>query len=280
MDFKHSSIQGLIIDLDDIDFEKVEIRDLKLLFDQVKQINLRHTFVTRSSINPPRHYIRKFAECGIEIQLDQILTPAIVTVQQIRDWFLPGMTVFTVGEAGLYQALTQARYRVVNRSSENIENIDFVCIDPQVRIDRQTSEIVNKLKMQGAPLITIDKESCLSHNLNSISKIESVRASISSNLSPPPLFAKALDWLGSDRNTTVVLGYRSGRILSDAKEAGFKQIVDWAELKLGKNQAPHRIYAQSSKSEITHFIQPETGAVMPHRQKAIKPRGSIFYTLN
>lgn len=280
MNFNCSSTQGLIINIDDVLPETGAIAGLKPLFDSFKQMNLPHILVTRSSLNPPDFYIKKFAQYGIELQADQILTPAIVTVHQLRDWFLPGMTVFTVGEAGLHQALTQAWYRVVNRSSKNIKDIDFICIDPQVRMDAEIAELVKRLKAKGAPVITLDEESCLSHNLKSISKIEAVQASIRLNLCPPPLFRQALEWLGSCRETTAVLGDRFGKGLQDAQEAGFKQIVALSELNLDKRSTTLWVHSKPLSSDITDLTQSENRSYKPHQQMNIGLNGSIFYSLN
>lgn len=125
MNHKHKQYRGYLIDLDGTVYRGTEsIPEATDFIKRLQDAEIPYLFLTNNTTRTRQMVVDKLAGHGITATVDQIYTPSLAT----RDYLLDKadtkkpLSVYIVGEIGLYQALLQAGFVLDN------EHPDYVVV--------------------------------------------------------------------------------------------------------------------------------------------------------
>jgi 4-nitrophenyl phosphatase len=113
---------------------------------------------TNNSTRTPEQFVDKLARMGVAVRADEVLTSAMATAGYLAGIAAPGARVFVVGQDGLWTALGEAGFSLVEQDAEFVvAGMDFtVCYE---RLAQATLQIRAGAKFIGTnPDLTFPSE--------------------------------------------------------------------------------------------------------------------------
>jgi 4-nitrophenyl phosphatase len=122
-----SGIDGLVCDLDGVVYRGAEPVDgSPEAIGRLRELGVRVVFCTNNASPTIDGYLRKLRAMGVEVEPDELVTSAIVTVEVMSARGVVGKQAIVVGEDGLREALTSIGVQV--NDDENSVSADFVVV--------------------------------------------------------------------------------------------------------------------------------------------------------
>lgn len=116
-----SNIQYLVVDLDGVLYRGDEvIPGAREFVEFLRGRGIGFVLATNNSTRTPQQYVEKLAGMGIGIQADEVLTSALATADYLKSVAPPGARLFVVGQDGLWAALRQAGFELVESGAEYV----------------------------------------------------------------------------------------------------------------------------------------------------------------
>ncbi len=207
-----NKIKSLIFDMDGVLWkDENPLVDLKHVFESIKDHNINYAFATNNSTKTPEEYHQKLSNFGIPNMPNQIITSSIVILAQMLKKFPNGGPVFIIGENGLVKPLLQAGFY------HNEESVVAIVggMDRQVNYDKFKKAILflqkdveffftNSDTTFPTPLGKIPGAGSILRTL----EVGSGRNAIIAGKPKPAMFEKALEYLNSFPENTLVIGDR------------------------------------------------------------------------
>jgi len=129
---KLRNLHHLIIDMDGVLYRgKVAIPGVGAFLDFLREQGIGFLLATNNSTKTPEQYVAKLTEMGVAVRADEILTSAQATAAYMLGIAPAGARIFVVGQDGLFAALREAGFALVEEQSEYVVvGMDFnVCYE-------------------------------------------------------------------------------------------------------------------------------------------------------
>ncbi len=111
-------IQALILDMDGVLWrDNQPLLDMPSFFSAVADLKIPVVFATNNGTRSINMYVERLEKFGVRVEPWQVVNSAIATADYLHRQFPQGGQVFVVGEEGVYQALTEKGFEVVDNSS-------------------------------------------------------------------------------------------------------------------------------------------------------------------
>jgi 4-nitrophenyl phosphatase len=124
---KLRGIDGLACDLDGVIYRGTEpIDGSPEAIRRLRELGVRVVFCTNNASPTIDRYLSKLRAMGVEVEPDELVTSAIVTVEVMSARGVVGKKAIVVGEDGLREALTSIGVEV--NDDENSVSADFVVV--------------------------------------------------------------------------------------------------------------------------------------------------------
>ena len=127
-----SNLHHLIIDMDGVLYRGSEaIPGTGAFLDFLRGQGIGFLLATNNSTKTPKQYVDKLADMGVAVGVDEILTSAQATAAYLLGIASPGARIFVVGQDGLFTALREAGFTLVEERPEYVVvGMDFhVCYE-------------------------------------------------------------------------------------------------------------------------------------------------------
>ena len=142
-----SAKKGFICDMDGVIYHGNQVLPGVVEFiDWLHRENKEFLFLTNNSGYTPRELQQKLARMGLDVSEEHFYTSALATAAFLKEQ-APGCSVYAIGEAGLLNALYDARITM------NDVNPDYVVIGEGKSYSLDTLTKATNLVMKGAKLI-------------------------------------------------------------------------------------------------------------------------------
>jgi 4-nitrophenyl phosphatase len=114
-------VQNLIIDMDGVLYrgsEAIPGTDSFVRF--LRERGISFVLATNNSTRTPRQYVDKLAAMGVTVHCSEVLTSAQATAGYLAGIAPPGTRVFVVGQDGLWAALSEVGFDLVEDEAEYV----------------------------------------------------------------------------------------------------------------------------------------------------------------
>jgi 4-nitrophenyl phosphatase len=125
-------IQHLIIDMDGVLYRGNEaLPGTSDFVEFLRKHDIGFVLATNNSTRTPEQFVDRLARMGVAVRVDEVLTSAQATAGYLAGIAPPGTRVFVVGQDGLWTALGEAGFCLVERDAEFVvAGMDFaVCYE-------------------------------------------------------------------------------------------------------------------------------------------------------
>ncbi len=222
---------NFIIDMDGVLWEgQRPLPGLTEFFQALRDLNLRFVLATNNASQTPHQYVTKLAQMGVTVTLAEILTSAQTAALYLRDQAPAGTRVFSIGEAGVLTALTEAGFALCGLYETGAEYV--VCgMDRQLSWDKLATATLNiraGAKFIGTnPDTTLPTERGLTHGNGAVLAAIQAATGVAPTImgKPEPLmYQQALARLQADPTTTAAIGDRLETDILGAVRAGIHSV--------------------------------------------------------
>jgi 4-nitrophenyl phosphatase len=112
-------IRALILDMDGVLWsENTPIGNLQAVFESIVRRGLKVCMATNNATRTPEQYLERLSEFGVKnLELWQILTSPEALAHELSKRFRDRGCIYTIGETGLVQALTEAGFTVIDETN-------------------------------------------------------------------------------------------------------------------------------------------------------------------
>jgi 4-nitrophenyl phosphatase len=223
------SLRHLIVDMDGVLYRgKEAIPGTAGFLDFLRQQGLGFVLATNNSTRTPQQYVSKLADMGVRVQPEEILTSALATASYLASIASPGAKVFVVGQDGLWTALREAGFALVEDGPEYvIAGMDFtVCYE---RLAQATLHIRAGATFIGTnPDKTFPSERGIVPGAGSLLAFLETATGVSPTVIGKPgtaMMEQALSLLQAEPGNTAVLGDRLETDILAGKRAGLTTLL-------------------------------------------------------
>jgi 4-nitrophenyl phosphatase len=215
-----NNIRALIIDMDGVLWHgNKPIAGLTDFFQTLRDLNLRFILATNNASLTPQQYVKKLADMGVIVALEEIMTSAMATALYLAQTLNPTETrVFVIGEDGATQALLEQGFILTGLyelNSANSKGADVVVCgkDHGINWDKLATATLNI--REGAKLIgtnpdtTLPTERGLTHGNGAILAALEAATGVKPIIigKPEPImYQQAIGRLGVELEQTIAIG--------------------------------------------------------------------------
>ena len=203
-------ISGIISDLDGVTYRGDEpIESAVRVFQRWNEIGLPYAFVTNNSTKSAEEFSAKLNAMGIPADPARIITTCAVAADRLGDLLAPGSRVMVIGAQALVRAVADRDFEIAD---ENVEAV-IAGLDRGFTYEKLAS--AQTALLGGAHFIGTNPDSMLPKGggfepgagaiLKAIETASGVTPTIIGK-PKPDLVTKALSVLGTDRQSTFMLG--------------------------------------------------------------------------
>ncbi|GMQ77532.1 MAG: HAD-IIA family hydrolase [Anaerolineae bacterium] len=230
-------ITDLILDMDGVLWRgETPMPGLVDFFDTLNQLGVDYVLATNNATKTAEMYANRLAGFGVEISKELILNSAEATARYLRHNFPKGETAYIIGEKGLFQAMTDQGFHILNGESfvGSDARAEFVVVGftryvcyPQLASAAYL--INNGAQFIGTnPDVSIPTEHGPLPGAGSLlAYLEAATGQTPLVIGKPnlPLFQEALHLLGNNPQTTAIVGDRLATDIAGGHAAGLKTIL-------------------------------------------------------
>ncbi|MEQ1560519.1 MAG: HAD-IIA family hydrolase [Methyloglobulus sp.] len=234
-----TNIRALIIDMDGVLWHGNQaIGGLTDFFQTLRDKNLRFILATNNASHTPQQYVKKLADMGVTVDINEIMTSAMATAMYLAKIMDPAQTrVFVVGEDGAVQALQEQGFTLTGLyelNGENSKGADVVVCgkDHSISWDKLATATLNI--RAGAKFIGTNGDNTLPTELGLIHGNGAILAALqtASGVSPtiigkpePIMYQQAIARLGADLGETIAIGDKLETDILGAVRTGIRSLM-------------------------------------------------------
>ncbi len=230
-------ITDLILDMDGVLWRgETPMPGLVDFIDTLNQMGVGYVLATNNATKTAEMYVDRLAGFGVEIPKELILNSAEATARYLRHNFPKGETAYIVGEDGLFQAMTDQGFHILNGDSfvGSDARAEFVVVGftryvcyPQLA---SAAHLINN----GAQFIGTNPDVSIPTEHGPLPGAGSLLAYLEAATGQTPLvvgkpnlplFQEALRLLGNNPQTTAIVGDRLATDIAGGHAAGLKTIL-------------------------------------------------------
>ncbi len=233
--------QAFIIDMDGVlwhgDNPQAGLIDF---FKTLRNSGLSFVLATNNASLTPEQYVKKLATMGVKIEINEIITSAIATVQFLAKQYTPHQTkVFVIGEQGLTAPLKELGFNLCNTLSFNdpnarLEKADLVIcgLDRQLNWEKLATAALHI--QQGAVFIGANGDSSLPTERGNCPGNGATLAALEATTGVKPqvigkpepiMYQQAMALLKLQPEQTIAIGDRLDTDILGAEHAGMRSIM-------------------------------------------------------
>lgn len=224
-------IKALLIDIDGtlLSGDK-PLPGMVEFFNFLNQHSINYLILSNNSTKTPYAYYQKITSLGGEIQPDNILTSAGVTVQIMKEKYT-GKNVYLIGEDGLREALEKEGYQIIKNVTQKA---DFVVVGGDHYLTYEKLKYASLHLQAGAHFIGTNPdvlvpsvEGLIPECGVNIAALEAAsgRKAIVIGKPNPLMFQSALKQLGNNPSETAMIGDRLETDIFGGLQAGLNTIL-------------------------------------------------------
>lgn len=223
-----TGIRNLIIDMDGVLWHgDSALPGLPEFFQFLRQRQIRFVLATNNASRTPEQYLAKLSRMEVEVGKDEILTSAQAAAIYLSDIAPKGAAVYTIGEAGVVEALTEKGFMVTDGEA------DYVVVGMDRGLTWQKLEGATLNIRAGATFIGTNPDTTLPTERGIVQGNGSVLALLqtASEVAPiivgkpqPIMYQQAMSRLGGSPAETAALGDRLETDILGAVRAGIRSI--------------------------------------------------------
>ncbi len=223
-----SSIRHLIIDMDGVLWHgDAPLPGLVEFFNFLRARGIRFVLATNNASQTPDQYVAKMGRMGVSVARDEILTSAQAAALYLAGIAPRGESVYTIGEAGVQQALTEQGFRVTSGDAPYV----VVGMDRGLTWEKLAQATLN-IRAGAAfigtnPDVTLPTERGLTQGNGAVLAALQAATDVSPTIvgKPEPLmYRQAIARLGGTGADTAALGDRLETDILGAVRAGIPSI--------------------------------------------------------
>lgn len=222
-------IRHLIIDMDGVLWQGNQpLPGLLSFFQFLRNRGIKFVLATNNASQTPEQYLSKLAGMGVTVHPEEILTSAQATAMHLATVAPKGASVYTIGEAGVQQALTEQGFTLTTGSAPYV----VVGMDRTLSWEKLAQATLNI--RAGATFIgtnpdkTLPTERGLTHGNGAVLAALQAATEVAPMIvgKPEPLmYFQAMARLGGTPTDTAGLGDRLDTDILGAVRAGIKSIL-------------------------------------------------------
>jgi len=224
-----SSIRRLIIDMDGVLWHgETALPGLVEFFNFLREHEIRFVLATNNASQTPKQYLAKLGRMGVAVSREEILTSAQAAALYLGGIAQKGERVYTIGEAGVTEALTEQGFTV----SEDEADYVVVGMDRGLtweKLARATLNIRAGAMFIGTnPDKTLPSERGITHGNGAVLALLQTAtdaAPVIVGKPQPIMYQQAMARLGGTAADTVALGDRLETDILGAVNAGIGSIL-------------------------------------------------------
>lgn len=224
-----NDLHNLIIDMDGVLWQGSQpLPGLIPFFEFLRRRGIQFILATNNASQTPEQYLAKLAGMGVTVARSEILTSAQATAQHLAGVAPKGASVYTIGEAGVTQALTEQGFTLTTGSAPYV----VVGMDRGLSWEKLAQATLNI--RAGATFIgtnpdrTLPTERGLTHGNGAVLAALQTATDVAPFIvgKPEPLmYQQAMARLGGTPANTAGLGDRLDTDILGAVRAGIKSIL-------------------------------------------------------
>jgi 4-nitrophenyl phosphatase len=229
-----SNIRALIIDMDGVLWHgNVAIAGLTEFFQLLRDKNMRFILATNNASLTRDQYVKKLANMGVNVSIDEILTSGTATALYLAERYEPSKTrVYVLGEAGAIEPLAERGF-ILTELYDVSADVVVVGKDSTVNWDKLATATLNV--RNGAAFIgtngdvTLPTEHGITHGNGAI--LAAIQAG-SEGIAPtcvgkpePIMYQQAISLLNTSLEETIALGDRLDTDILGAVNTGIRSIM-------------------------------------------------------
>lgn len=221
-------IRGVIIDMDGVIWRGREILPgVSEFFELLQSLDLRFIVATNNSTVVPERVTHRFAEIGIVVEPEQVLTSSVATTQYMLETWPDLHYAFCIGEDGLRGALQSAGYQLT-KGADGAHAV-VVGFDHDVnwsKLEEATLAIVSGARFIGTnPDPSIPTERGLAPGNGAILAALKAATQVEPTVigkPEPHIYLLAMERMHIDPELTLVLGDRLETDILGGQNAGMR----------------------------------------------------------
>jgi 4-nitrophenyl phosphatase len=209
---------------------------LPAFFDTLRQLGIGFVLATNNATRTVAQYQEKLARLGATMPAEQILTSAEAAAGYLADQYPADTPVYVVGEEGLYQAITNKGFTLLNKQPpiSNLQSPAIVVAGLNRHACYEELATAALLIRAGAAFIGTNPDLTLPSERGQMPGAGSILAFLSAagGTQPfivgkpgPVLYQEALKRLGGSAADTVALGDRLETDIAGGYAAGIRTIL-------------------------------------------------------
>lgn len=218
------SIHSLILDMDGVLWRDSQpLGNLPDIFERIDKLGWKVCLATNNSTASIEEYLLKIGSLGVNLQPQQVITSSLATAHYLCRRYPSGGKVYIIGETGLIQALEERGY---TQSEEDALAV-VVGFDRQVTYEKLCRATL--LIRSGLPFIATNSDKTyptpqgLAPGAGAILSALETATDIKPHVvgkPAPELYQVALERMGADVETTLVVGDRLETDIAGAQALG------------------------------------------------------------
>ena len=224
-----TNINGLIIDMDGVLWrDKTPLPKLAEFFAFLRTRKIVFCLATNNSSKTPAQYVQKFAQFGVDIAPDEVMTSALATAAYLKKHYPPKTRIFVIGQDGICQAITSTGFTIAETEVTTVVvgldfNITYNKIKKATMLINQGAEFIGT-----NPDLTYPVENGVAPGNGAI--LAAITAATNKNpliVGKPGrvIFEMALKEMGTSLNETAMLGDRLETDILGGQQVGLKTIL-------------------------------------------------------
>lgn len=229
-----SNIRALIIDMDGVLWHGSQpIAGLIEFFQLLRDKEIRFILATNNASLTREQYVKKLANMGVTVALDEILTSGIATAIYLSERYEPSKTkVYVLGEDGASQPLAERGF-ILTELYDVTADVVVCGKDSTLTWDKLATATLNV--RNGAAFIGTNADTTLPTEYGITHGNGAILAAIqtgSGGIAPvcigkpePIIYQQAIALLGADLDETVALGDRLETDILGAVNTGIRSIM-------------------------------------------------------
>jgi 4-nitrophenyl phosphatase len=227
--FPFHRIRAILIDLDGVLYRGSTALPAASEFIQfLRERGIAFRLITNNATLTPPQYMSKLQSIGIPVEADELFTSALATGLYMKQEGASGSSAYVIGEDGLRSALIESGMRL----TEDYADWVVVGLDRQVTYDRLAQAAL--AVQAGARFVGSNPDLSFPTEVGLVPGAGALQTVISATTGvdpvvigkPQPLmFELAIEQLGSNRESTAMLGDRLDTDIQGAQAVGLASIM-------------------------------------------------------
>jgi len=260
------SITHLIVDMDGVLWRGDEpMPGLQEFFAFLRRRDIGFVLATNNSSKTPEEYVHKLARFGVEVTSDSILTAAQATAAYLSTVAPPGTRVYTIGKAGVRQALEEYRFVLTNTEDDTKdEGAEYVVVGWDQDLSWRKLATASLLIHNGAGFIGTNPDTSFPTERGPVPGNGAQLAALQAATGVPPLvigkpepgmFEEAMRRMGAQAETTAIVGDRLDTDIAGGIRAGITTILVLSGIATQANLATSPVHPGLVYADITELVQ-------------------------